>query len=285
MGIIDDVSDDLIFYHYCSSETFLSICNGKKLRFSNIHSMNDYLEGTWGYQLFISIGNLLLNQSKITLDFLDKVDEIIHQASYKNLILICCLSKNGDVLSQWRAYADNGSGYCLGFLAKHLLKMPIRILDVIYDEEIQIEKLKTLLLTLNKIYKSKNDKDKEAFIQLCNELAVNLAGFKNPAFKEELEVRLVHVLSLDTSDMDNPKYIFDNGFCDGEPVTYDISYRMNKSIPTAFIDFDYFFNNFNPIKEVILGPKNNAHPLGVILAMSTMGLKDVKVIKSKASYR
>lgn len=247
-----------------------------------MHSMNDFLEGTWGYEIFIKVVNNLLEQNIVSLKFVDSVDEILHDASLHHLKLICCLSKDGDVLSQWRAYTSDATGYCLGFSAKELLKMPIRILDVIYNEAEQIENIQTILKTLNKIYLQE---DKEAFINLCYQLSVNLIRFKNPAFKEELEVRLVHIAQLDLSDENNPKYLFDNGFSNGEAVNYQIKYRMNGSIPTAFIDFDFFNSEINPIKQVILGPKNIAHPSGVLMAMSSMGLNDVEVKKSEASYR
>ncbi|WP_416152053.1 DUF2971 domain-containing protein [Pseudomonas sp. Bout1] len=36
--------------------------------------------------------------------------------------LATCFSKAGDVLSQWRAYADDGQGYAIGFDSKLLKK-------------------------------------------------------------------------------------------------------------------------------------------------------------------
>lgn len=282
MGLIDNPPEGTSFYHYCSPETFLSICNGKKLRFSDMNSMNDFLEGSWGYELFIKLGNELLKRKEMTLECLDQLDLFLHESSYLNLRLICSLSKNGDVLSQWRSYANNASGYAIGFSAKNLLKMPIRILDVIYDEDIQYKNLSKILKTLNYIY---NNKYEEEFNQLCNELHIALARFKNPAFKEEMEVRLIHIARLDTSDEKNQKYIFDNGYVDDDPVFYDIKYRMNSSVPTAYIDFDFCYKEENPILEVVLGPKNKAHPVGVKIAMSTMGIRDVNVVSSKASYR
>jgi len=41
-------------------------------------------------------------------------------ASTGRPFFICCFSKVGDDLGQWRAYADNGRGYALGFDAKAL---------------------------------------------------------------------------------------------------------------------------------------------------------------------
>jgi hypothetical protein len=283
MGIIDISEDDTLYYHYCSSDTFLSICNGKKLRFSDMHSMNDFLEGEWGYKIFKQVCHALVSENKVSLDFMKEVDLILHDASIHHLKLICCLSTNEDVLSQWRAYSNDGNGYCLGFSAKELLKMPITILKVLYNKLEQYENIETILQTLYKIYQE--NKEHENFIKLCYQLSVSLSRFKNPAFKEEAEIRLIHIAQLDLSEEDNPKYIFDNGYSNKEPVNYKINYRMNGSIPTAFIDFDFFINEVNPIKKVFLGPKNIANPNGVFITMNTLGLKGSEIKKSKASYR
>lgn len=282
MGLIDNPPDDMIFYHYCSPETYLSICTGKRLRFSDLNSMNDYLEGSWGYNKFIEVCNQLLESKETTLECVDKIDEVLHVSSYMNLKLICSLSKSGDVLSQWRAYANNGNGFAIGFFAKNLNKMPIRVLDVIYDEDLQKKNLSIIITTLTKLY---NIGEVKSFEDICDELSVSIARFKNPAFKEEMEVRLIHVATLDLSDKKNPKHIFNNGYVDGEPVNYEIKYRMNDCVPTAYIDFDFCYKSDDPIAQVVLGPKNSALPTGVKISMSTLGLKNVDVISSTASYR
>lgn len=70
---------------------------------------------------------------------------------------------------------------------------------------------------------------------------MNLSCFKNSAFNEELETRLIHIAVLDTSDENNPKYMFGGGTANGkECENYDIKYRMNGSVPTAYIDIDFF---------------------------------------------
>lgn len=282
MGLIDNPPDDMVFYHYCSPETYLSICTGKKLRFSDLNCMNDYKEGSWGYDIFIEVCNQLLAAQETTVECIDEIDKVLHQSSYMNLTLICSLSKSGDVLSQWRAYANNATGFAIGFLAKNLNKMPIRLLDVIYDEDLQKENLSKIIKALTSIYKTG---DHKSFEDICDELSVSIARFKNPAFKEEMEVRLIHVATLDLSDENNPKHVFNNGFVDDEPVNYEIKYRMNGCVPTAYIDFEFCYKNDDPISRVILGPKNDAHPTGVKISLSTLGLKNIDVISSTASYR
>ena len=50
--------------------------------------------------------------------------------------MISCYSLDPDVLSQWRAYADDGRGFAIEFSAK-LMQMPAKKLRVLYDEERQ----------------------------------------------------------------------------------------------------------------------------------------------------
>lgn len=52
--------------------------------------------------------------------------------------------------------------------------------------------------------------------------------------------------------------------------------------------FDIDFTNggaINPIKEVVLGPKNDAIPMGISVFLETLGVGNVRIRKSKASYR
>ncbi|MEE9367821.1 MAG: DUF2971 domain-containing protein, partial [Pontiella sp.] len=61
-----------------------------------------------------------------------------------------CLSKRGDVLSQWRGYADDGNGVSIGFNPIWLNGNPKTILvppaleEVIYKREKQMEVLRSL---------------------------------------------------------------------------------------------------------------------------------------------
>lgn len=285
MGIRGSYPDDMLFYHYCSPDTFLSICNGKKLRFSDLFCMNDHMENYWGYNIWIEVVNELLNNNEVEESFIDQIDEIISASSAQFLRLACCLSQDGDVLSQWRAYANDASGYSIGFSANEILKMPIRMIPVCYDKDEQKNIVARFIKAIYEVEKENTSEDKEDFYRTCNEFAISLSSFKNPAFKEELEIRLMHIAVLDLSDSNNPEYKFGGGTANGKECRdYEIHYRMNKSVPTAFVDIDFYYDN-NPIKEVILGPKNESLPTGVFMAMNSLGLKDVKIKKSEASYR
>lgn len=287
MQINNTYTENNIFYHYCSADTFLAICSSKKLRFSSLYQMNDHMEKRWGYNIWVEVTKKLENEKSIDLTLLKEITEILIQESYLTLSLACCFSENGDVLSQWRAYAQDASGYCIGFSAKHLSKLPTRVMKVYYNKEEQKQIIKEFIKYMQKrrVENPNESKDDENFIDLCVDFAVRLSGFKNPAFKEELEIRMVHVIQVDRSDTENPQYKFSGGIESGEKCKeYKINFRMNGSTPTPFIDID-FYHDINPIKEVILGPKNTARANDVSLAMNSLNCKNVTVKKSEASYR
>lgn len=54
------------------------------------------------------------------------------------LPLISCFSKNGDLLSQWRAYAEDGKGFSIGFDSNYIYHgLGVNINSVVYEEETQ----------------------------------------------------------------------------------------------------------------------------------------------------
>ena len=71
--------------------------------------------------------------------------------------LICCFSADGDDLGQWRAYADNGHGFALGFDTSSLEHAftkrkgkPIRqhsTFPITYDDD-ELTRIQTLLVDL-----------------------------------------------------------------------------------------------------------------------------------------
>jgi hypothetical protein len=54
---------------------------------------------------------------------------------------ITCFCENGDLLSQWRGYSDQGEGFAIGFSVAWLLslKPKWRLIKVIYDRAQQVD--------------------------------------------------------------------------------------------------------------------------------------------------
>jgi len=107
-----------ILYHYTNDAGLAGIIESGRLWFSDIFALNDPSELRHGLGIAID-----LLKSKTT----DARPEIATFASgFERFDLdagieaaghffICCFSADGDDLGQWRAYADNGQGFALGF--------------------------------------------------------------------------------------------------------------------------------------------------------------------------
>lgn len=102
-----------IYYHYCSVDTFFNIMQTSTLRLGNPLSMNDSAEIVWFLGLVEKYAREKGNYKR-TLERWNLVEKII-----KNIIqeidfpYILCFSKENDVLSQWRSYANDGKGVLL----------------------------------------------------------------------------------------------------------------------------------------------------------------------------
>ncbi len=106
-----------ILYHYCSNDAFHSIIENKSIRLSSLSQSNDWKEG----KLVVEIIGLIAkgdNLSKVKteglLDIVSFLEDMVDGLGF-------CLSNKGDLLSQWRGYADDATGVSIGF-SKDFLK-------------------------------------------------------------------------------------------------------------------------------------------------------------------
>lgn len=273
-------TDDDIIYHYCDANAFHSICTNKKIWFNDLFSMNDYMELHWGYSIWEQSASTRIE--KYGREFLDEIDKVIHYSGFQGLLLASCFSKDKDVLSQWRAYTNDGMGYVIGFKAKDLLGLPVRALKVLYDKEQQV---KEATECIDALFKMKLDKLSD-FKTLCSVFGYDLSAFKNPAFSEEKEIRLIHLLDLKKSN-DFLKLVDEGGQYFGEERKGEqIKFRVKQNIPTPYVEFDFTNNGkISPIKEIVIGPKNDVMPTAISIFLETVGIEKVNIEKSKASYR
>ncbi len=130
-----------ILYHYCSNASFLSIIESRQLRACEYSLSNDRLEGKWFRKVFEDFckdRGLSPFQLQLVLRMYDGM------FCYYGFAGVC-LSEEGDMLSQWRAYSDNGAGVSIGFDSAEFYKEPVppnppalpSLAKVIYDVETQ----------------------------------------------------------------------------------------------------------------------------------------------------
>lgn len=281
-----------IYYHYCSVDTFYNIIQTSTLRLGNPLSMNDSAEIIWLLKMvktYIQEKTEYMNIIKYW-DLVEKNTQKLLQEL--DLPYILCLSKNNDVLSQWRSYADDGKGVSLGIDVNALLGYNVEMLsgqDIIYDTKEQINLLKTkinntLLAQLEKIIVNKNEKEifgetRKVVSHILSESVV----CKNPAFQEENEFRISC----------KPKVSNDKKIS-------EIKFRTDGEMILPYREICFYDIRHSIIKNITIGPKSKINNRNLWLLLDSLGFKwkvenqpwsleDIKwkqhVKLSKATYR
>jgi hypothetical protein len=245
--------------------------------------MNDNLETAWVIPL--------INEE------ISKRREIIKDEDIRKLSIsfelnrlypyIACFSKNNDLLSQWRAYSDDGEGIAIGFnQEKFRIKNKIPVNTVVVKDSIgysnciySIDEQKNMINEILDLFCELLNQNKTTELDFINiAMLLNKLSIicKNPCFTEEQECRIIHIPII-MSDKDNNTKIMQS--------ISEINFIIKrKSISSYFIfDLKEIFNS-DLIPEIILGPKNkmNIYELGTYLSMKNLQKTIIK--RSNASY-
>jgi hypothetical protein len=196
-----------IIYHYTNDIGLNGILETGRLWLTDVFQLNDPSELKHGFDIAIATltnkvagATPACNQfAKLIADCFERMG-IQRSAQY----FVCAFSLCGDDLGQWRAYADNGRGYALGFDGKVLEKAFFDAGDadafpITYDDE-ALEKIDSAivdayfkLVDLETILRSGASKSEVA--DLCTSLTIHLLHaaifFKHKAYKNEQEYRFL----------------------------------------------------------------------------------------------
>ena len=104
---------DLLHY-YCSSSTLLSIVKNRALWLTALTLSNDGMEGRWAINRYLDLFKREDRRASIG------AKSILEHAVDARVALGICLSREQDLLSQWRGYAAGGRGICISFRVSHL---------------------------------------------------------------------------------------------------------------------------------------------------------------------
>jgi hypothetical protein len=225
------LQDNFQLYHYTTLSGLRGILNERSFWLGHISSFNDPLEIQYGKDIvYDAINEALKNESnnevRTFLVDLQSYIKIFGEPVKKEFgnqlyhIFVACFCELDDLLSQWRAYADHGGGYCLGFQFSSNTKIssnstnPIDkkhpyLRKVIYEE---IEQRNLVQQYINKIIagakKAFNTNHQDSYsilvrttmmaMQAVNILYDMLITFKHNAFREEKEWRLIRVIRTDS---------------------------------------------------------------------------------------
>jgi hypothetical protein len=275
-------SGDELIYHYTPPNSFLEIVGSGKIWASASYTLNDVSERSWGFSIFERAVKVL--ESEVGDEYIKRIAEPVVIGYLHSLLMVACFSLDADVLSQWRAYADDASGFAIGFSPK-LMQMPAKPLRVLYDEDAQTSELVGNLKHTYEVEKSSGFKYGEQFQKHMFGIGMDLCAYKNPSFKEEREIRFAHLCGMVGS-----KKIIALGArgSNGKPLSDQLEthFRMRKGVIVPYVVIDYSRNGtVEAIKEVVLGPKNENDEDNVETYLNTIGISNVIVRRSKVPYR
>jgi hypothetical protein len=283
---------DRTLFHYCSSETFLAILQGGKIRFSDANMMNDGSEGRYGYGIFEKAADKLLKMvpdqpafEGLTVDFFDEFDARLSPKQFHSHPIIACFSTSPDVLSQWRAYGQDGQGWSIGFSSKSINAMPITLLEVLYDPKQQVAEVMNYLAVRYLHFKEVGGSFKDAVGQDAALLGSFLHAYKDPSFAEEKEVRALHELSVKWSD-DGAILQDEGGTAGGQEVRGEpVKFRADGSSITAYVDIPFQKVDDVAISDVWYGPCNRNGVGNAVYPLTQAGYRNVSLHRSASFYR
>lgn len=195
-------------YHYCSTEAFRSIVSSASIRLSSLTQSNDSREGREISEVFNTIRER--RHPEASPAFFASIER--HGLNFNAYGF--CLSAKRDRLSQWRGYADDANGVCIGFNVESLKKLNHPSGCVIEKVEYKRVEQERLVEELYSEYlggfelvqhREKLDQkiDRRMFEMSEGERIWKLRYIlKNSAFKEEHEWRLFCVRDKQLEDKD-----------------------------------------------------------------------------------
>jgi hypothetical protein len=109
-------------YHYTDDRGLAGILESGRIRLTDIFGLNDPTELRHGLSPAIKLLNAARRDDRFEIkQFSGNLAAMLHggieQVAH---FFVCSFSKAGNDLGQWRAYADNGRGFALGFAAAPL---------------------------------------------------------------------------------------------------------------------------------------------------------------------
>lgn len=240
------------------------------------------------------------------------LDRELSYGEFSNFVL--CLSEEPDLLSQWRGYADDGQGISIGFSKRKLQKFcdkqkeSLRLEKVTYITEEErgelvnklanavIEELKTLReWIVDNMTHDDASRDTDSLLAfnfdgIVRKIMTDSLMYKQIGFAEEKEWRLfLREQSYKTPRLvlgEEKNFYGPNGFL--ETISFlrnRIQFRVTNNNLSPYIPVDFSEFGENGVKEIWIGPKNDAKKGDIELFLASHGLDNIDIYFSETSYR
>lgn len=261
-------------YRYADANLFKVMLESQELWFTDLRRMNDWNEYAAGFRIACEIAEEVFPEF---LDFLNKISPAQMRTDF--MILICSFSTDGDCLSMWRGYGDNGAGAAIG-----------------YDHS---------EISTHQIYTRYQEKGGPFFgkphfypvIYSEGDFRLRARAFIEAALKESstaaayvhlsaMSIHLMRMCTLYKSDffMDEREL---RGFIEVNKTVdpYEIGPRTTDFGPASHVRVKTLGFSGPAIKEVVLGPKCKLTVEDAKAMLLGCGLANVRVRQSRITYR
>jgi len=282
-------------YHYTSDAGLRGILESGQLWLSDIFSMNDPSELRHGMSPAVEIlkarARADRREQKLFADDFSNFSELSIEATAH--YFVCSFSSDSEELGQWRAYADNGRGYVLGFDGKELEDAFIgssttpnpttRLLRstfrVNYDDA-ELSKIHGKLIDamfdLISLPRGRKDLDSDSINEYTRALSIYTSQyvlstaifFKHEAYRHESEFRFQELHEVS-----------------GSPPDVKRRYRSHQMV--KYREFDWRSRQPRALREIVVGPAADRDKALQFArdCLASFGYKHVTVRQSQIPYR
>ena len=315
-------------YHYGSNRRCFGILKVQEFRMNDIRKSNDYRELL---MIYPEIFDVILDKYKqapfpfkyehledsaamrsLVYQTEDLIDHALDSGDFSNFVT--CFSEASDMLSQWRGYANDGKGCCLGVSFDALNKycdnsngvLLLKKVQYVTKEELSeiTEQTATEILSelkgLRKWIVENMTFDDEAddtdgllgfnFHGMIKSALTDSLTLKSSGFSEEKEWRLF----LATQAYKKPEWVLGEdrkmvgprGF--EETLSYlrnNICFNITEDNISPYIAIHFRDFESAPVCEFWLGPKSKISRCDLELFLAKEGYSGLKICESNISYR
>lgn len=278
-------------FHYTDTAGLIGILANKgQLWATDVRCMNDTDELTLGESL---LEEALSTKSEHPAHPL-LIRLMAHPAYVSGIVFTISFSACSDLLSQWRAYADNGAGFAVGFRSAELERLtlndkviPSHLVKVEYQPDIQRIRAKRvvqrILSALEPLVEQALDDRDDQFVATSLGLVFRglSATAKNAGFYEEAEYRVVLRSNQDPILAEGTKPQLTMPVCDFRAGRYGITPFLKLRPPEGSLS--------DGLSNIVIGPRGNAdaeQKARVLLANAGVrNWSSFSIRRSAATYR
>lgn len=280
-----------LIYHYTDDIGLKGIIESGQLWLSDIFSLSDPSELSHGLSHAAKILNSKTENGPTDAKaFSEKFanfckDGVQESAHY----FVCSFSYDDDDLGQWRAYADNGHGYALGFDAQILVDVlvrneadsdirNIRTFPLAYDDTELVDINRQLIESTLPLISLPSTKalSSRQINNYLRDLSINLSlysleaalYFKHKAYENEKEFRF---LQISRSNIPAP----------------NVKWRHQPYELVKYIEFDWRSLRPGALKRIVVGPAADQYKATRFVndCLKAFHTGDVEVTRSEIPYR